>query len=124
MFVRRKKYPSGNIGVLVVEKVNGKMKELIRIGIATTETEIAELEKKAQDWIYKERSRRHPRLDLFGEKSAILEKEITETRQFLSYITNITLDGADQLLDRVFDSVGFNRIEDAVFRRLVKARLS
>ena len=100
------------------------MKELTRIGIATTETEIADLEKKAHDWIYKEQGRRHPRLDLFGEESAILEKEIAETRQFLSYITNITLDGADLLLDRVFDSVGFNRIEDPVFRRLVKARLS
>ena len=100
------------------------MRELIRIGIAATETEVAELEKKAQEWIYREQGRRHPRLDLFGEESAVLEKEIADTRQFLSYITNITLDGADLLLDRVFDSVGFNRIEDAVFRRLVKARLS
>ena len=46
MFVRRKRYPSGNIGILVVEKVAGKMRELIRIGIAATETEVAELEKK------------------------------------------------------------------------------
>lgn len=62
MFVRRKRYPSGNIGILVVEKVDGKIRELIRIGIATTEAEIAELEKKAQDWIYKEQGRRHPGL--------------------------------------------------------------
>ena len=98
MFVRRKRYPSGNIGILVVEKVDGKMRELIRIGIATTEAEIAELEKKAQDWIYKEQGRRHPRLDLFGEESAVLKKEITATQRFLSNITNITLDGADLLL--------------------------
>ncbi|PVX43995.1 hypothetical protein C7379_1341, partial [Hallella colorans] len=26
MFVRKKKYPSGNIGVIVVEKIGGKMK--------------------------------------------------------------------------------------------------
>jgi|GEM_PF-5362282 len=25
MFVRKKKYPSGNIGVIVVEKIGGKM---------------------------------------------------------------------------------------------------
>ena len=30
----------------------------------------------------------------------------------------------DLLLDHVFDSVGFNKIEDVVFRQLVKARLS
>ena len=28
------------------------------------------------------------------------------------------------ILDRVFDSVGFNKIEDVVFRQLVKARLA
>ena len=27
MFIRKKKYPSGNVGVIVVEKVNGKMNE-------------------------------------------------------------------------------------------------
>ena len=34
MFVRKKKYPSGNIGVIVVEKIGGKMKELATIGVA------------------------------------------------------------------------------------------
>ena len=29
MYIRKKKYPSGNIGIIVVEKVNGKMKELL-----------------------------------------------------------------------------------------------
>lgn len=31
MYIRRKKYPFGNIGIIVVEKVNGKMKELTTI---------------------------------------------------------------------------------------------
>lgn len=34
MYIRKKKYPSGNIGIIVVEKNNGKMKELTTIGIA------------------------------------------------------------------------------------------
>ena len=34
MFVSKKKYPSGNIGVIVVEKIGGKMKELATIGYA------------------------------------------------------------------------------------------
>lgn len=34
MFVRKKKYPSGNIGVIVVEKIGGNMKELVTIGVA------------------------------------------------------------------------------------------
>lgn len=42
----------------------------------------------------------------------------------LSCITNISINGADLILDRVFDNIGFNRIEDIVFRQLVKARLA
>ncbi|MCM1140384.1 MAG: IS1634 family transposase [Muribaculum sp.] len=44
--------------------------------------------------------------------------------QMLTNISNISIDGADLILDRVFDNVGFNRIEDDIFRKLVKARLS
>ena len=40
MYIRKKKYPSGNLGIIVVEKVNGKMKELATIGIAKTDDEI------------------------------------------------------------------------------------
>ena len=42
----------------------------------------------------------------------------------LSNITNISINGCDLILDRVFDNIGFNRIEDDIFRKLVKARLS
>ncbi|MBS7373329.1 MAG: hypothetical protein KIG57_04570, partial [Muribaculaceae bacterium] len=40
MYIRKKKYPSGNLGIIVVEKVNGKMKELATIGFAKTDDEI------------------------------------------------------------------------------------
>ena len=35
MFIRKKKYPSGNIGVIVAEKVHGRMCELHTVGVAT-----------------------------------------------------------------------------------------
>ena len=44
--------------------------------------------------------------------------------QLLNSINNITIDGADLIHDKVFDNVGFNRIEDDIFRKLVKVRLS
>ena len=68
MFVRKKKYPSGNIGVIVAEKANGKMKELATIGVARSEEELADLVGLAEEWFSKEKARRHPRLDLFGEE--------------------------------------------------------
>lgn len=124
MYIRRKKYPSGNVGIIVVEKINGKMKELATIGIARSEDDVDALVKLGQEWMDRERQRRQPRLDLFGEERIRCEQELVNAEQLLNSITNITIDGADLILDRVFDNVGFNRIEDDIFRKLVKARLS
>ena len=124
MFIRKKKYPSGNIGIIVVEKINGKMKELATIGIAHNQEEIDSLTMKGRQWIDTEQERRHPRLDLFGEERNKSEAELLSAEQILSCITNISINGADLILDRVFDNVEFNRIDDEVFRQLVKARLS
>jgi transposase len=124
MFVRKKKYPSGNIGVIVAEKANGKMKELATIGVARSEEELAALVGLAEEWISKEKARRHPRLDLFGEEREACDREREEVRRVLSQVENILLNGCDLILDRTFDRVGFNRIDDEVFRKLVKARLA
>ena len=124
MFIRKKKYPSGNVGVVIAEKINGRMKELITIGIAKSPEEIDAFVSKAREWIDREEERRHPRLDLFGEERKRCEEELLSAERMLSCITNISINGADLILDRVFDKVGFNRIEDDVFRQLVKARLS
>ena len=124
MFIRKKKYPSGNVGIIVVEKIHGRMKELATIGVAKNPEEVDTLTSKAREWIGREQERRHPRLDLFGEERRRCEAELLSAEQMLSCITNISINGADLILDRVFDKVGFNRIEDPVFRRLVKARLS
>lgn len=79
---------------------------------------------KGRKWIDEEQERRHPRLDLFGEERKKCEAELLSAEQMLSYITNISINGADLILNRVLDSVGFNRIDDEVLRRPVKARLS
>ena len=124
MFVRKKKYPSGNIGVIVVEKIGGKMKELATIGVAYNEDEVENLVNEAKEWISKEESRRHPQLDLYGEEREACDREREEVRRVLSNVSNILLNGCDLILDRTFDRIGFNRIDDDVFRKLVKARLA
>ena len=124
MFVRKKKYPSGNIGVIVVEKIGGKMKELATIGVAYNEDEVENLVNEAKEWISKEKSRRHPQLDLYGEEREACDREREEVRRVLSNVSNILLNGCDLILDRTFDRIGFNRIDDDVFRKLVKARLA
>lgn len=75
MYIRKKKYPSGNVGIIVVEKINGKMKELITIGIARSDKEVDALVKRGQEWMDREQQRRQPRLDLFGEERIRCEQE-------------------------------------------------
>ena len=100
------------------------MKELTTIGIAKSDEEVEALVKRGQEWIDREQQRRHPRLDLFGEERKRFEQERMNAERLLNSITNIAIDGADLILDKVFDNVGFNRIEDDILRKLVKARLS
>ena len=124
MFIRKKRHRSGNIGVIVVEKIGGKMKELATIGVAYSEDEVENLVNKAKEWISKEKSRRQPQLDLFGEEREACDREREEVRRVLSNVSNILLNGCDLILDRTFDRIGFNRIDDEVFRKFVKARLA
>lgn len=124
MFIKRKKNRSGTVSIVVAEKNSGCYKKLVTIGIATNRNEMEKLLSNARAWIEQEKERRHPRLDLFEEYSEKCAAEYKNAEQMLSCITNISINGADLILDRVFDSVGFNQIEDSVFRQLVKARLS
>lgn len=107
-----------------MEKVGGRMKELATIGVAPGEAEVDNLVLKAKEWISKEEARRQPRLDLFGEEREACEREREEVSRVLSQVENILLNGCDLILDRTFDRIGFNRIDDDVFRKLVKARLA
>ena len=99
------------------------MKELATIGVAYSEDEVENLVNEAKEWISKEESRRHPQLDLYGEEREACDREREEVRRVLSNVSNILLNGCDLILDRTFDRIGFNRIDD-VFRKLVKARLA
>lgn len=100
------------------------MKELTAIGVAYNEGEVENLVIEAKEWISRENSRRQPQLDLFGEEREACDHEREEVRRVLSNVSNIFLNGCDLILDRTFDRVGFNRIDDDVFRKLVKAPLA
>lgn len=110
--------------MVIAEKNKGIYHELKTVGISSDDSEIAALVDQGKEWIDKEQQRRQPRLDLYGEERKACEDELVATENVLSNISNILLNGSDLILDRVFDLVGFNRIEDVVFRQLVKARLS
>ena len=124
MFIKKKKNRSGTTSIVVAEKTKGSYKELVTIGVAKDANDIDSLVNAGREWISKEESRRHPLLDLYGEEREACDREREEVRRVLSNVSNILLNGCDLILDRTFDRIGFNRIDDEVFRKLVKARLA
>ncbi len=111
MFVKRKKNRSGSISVVIAErKFQEDILSWLPLGLLKTKKEVEKFVQEGREWIERENQRRHPRLDLFGEERSGCEAELLSAEQMLSCISNITIDGADLILDRVFDNVGFNRI--------------
>ena len=124
MFIRFKKNRSGTTSVVVVEKLRGRYREIQTVGIAKDESDLSVLRQRGLEWIRRRELELQPELDLFGEERIAMEKEREMTERVLSNIDNILLNGTELILDRVFDRIGFNRIEDVVFRKLVQSRLS
>ena len=119
MFVKKKKNRSGTTSVVVAEKSRNRYKEHVTIGISSDPIQIDEYVRQGKEWI-----RRHNGMvDMFADAEG-KSREMEETEQFLANIENILVNGDSLILDRIFDRIGFDKIEDDVFRRLVIARLS
>ena len=108
----------------MASKVKGSYQKLCTIGVAKEETEIEVLRQKGLEWIRRRELEVHPELDLYGEERRACESEMEMTERVVSNIDNILINGAELILNRVFDRIGFNQIEDDVFRKLVQSRLS
>lgn len=119
MFVRKKKNRSGTTSVVVVDKYGGKFKELHTVGIGREEHEIEQLCIQGRVWI-----KNHLGIqEIDFEEPDLKEMERKNSEKVLDNIEGILLNGAKLILDKVFDSVGFNRVGDDVLRHLVIARL-
>ena len=108
----------------MASKVKGSYQKLCTIGVAKEETEIEVLRQKGLEWIQRRELKTHPELDLYGEERKSREYEMEMTERVVANIDNILINGAELILNRVFDRIGFNQIEDDVFRKLVQSRLS
>lgn len=113
MFVRQKKNKSGVISVQVIDKSSGKYKVFKTIGSSDDPIEIKALTVKAKEFI--------------KETTGVQEFDFSDTNQLIqSALNNITshkLVGIDLVLGKIFDEIGFNQIEDKLFKDLVLYRL-
>ena len=120
MFVRKKKHRSGRISIVVVDKSSGKPKEIKSFGVANTETELEYLYSKAKKWIQEYTGNKE--LDFI--EAEVKQNEENETERVLSNIDSLLINGHQLILNQVYDSIGFNQIEDSILRHLVIARIS
>ena len=119
MFVRKKKNRSGTTSVVVVDKHGGQFKELHTVGIGHDESEVEQLCSKGRLWINRHLGIKE--IDFEGYDQKDLERKNAES--VLDNIYCILLNGAKLIIDKVFDSVGFDRVGDDVLRHLVISRL-
>ena len=114
MFLRKLKSPNGKVYVQVVDKSSGKYKVVKSFGSFGSESEEQLLVKRAQDWI-----NRH-----LGVKELDFSNTGQYVEHFFNSITSMKRVGYDLLLGKIFDQIGFNRINDDYFRELVLARVA
>ena len=119
MFVRKKKNRSGTVSVVVVDKHGGKFKELHTIGVGHCAEEVDDLCHQGRVWI-----KNHLGIqELDFEGADRKATEIQSAEHFFGNVDAILLNGAKLIIDKVYDSVGFNKIPDEILRQLVVARL-
>lgn len=116
MFIRRKKNQSGSISIQIIDKSDGRYRVLRTVGSSSDPDEIETLLSKARTQV----------LELTQQlQFKFLSKE---DRTVLSFFNNsddisIWVTGPEKVAGLLFDRIGFNVIEEELFRHLIIARL-
>jgi transposase len=114
VFVRKKYNKSGVVSIQVVAKINGKSKLIKTIGSSKDPKEIDNLFSKGQSFIN----------TYSGQQEIDFSDESSIIKSIFKKINAHTEVGTELLLGRIFNQIGFNRLNDELFRYLVFARLS
>lgn len=118
MFVRKKKNRSGRVSVVVVSKSGGQYKEVKTIGVSSDVDEIEHLYKQGLVWI-KQNSGQD---DLFDKVEQVAFEQ-NAVDYFFDNVESVLLNGPQQILDPVYKSIGFDKINDTILKHLVISRI-
>jgi transposase len=114
MFVRRKPNKSGVTSVQVIDKTTGRYRLVKTIGSSRDVNQVNQLVEQGNQWIKSQMGLRG--FDFSGKR--------VQAEKMLDNIQQISVVGVNLLLGAIFDEIGFNRVEDLIFRKLVLARIS
>ncbi|GHT54134.1 hypothetical protein FACS189446_3110 [Bacteroidia bacterium] len=118
MFIRKKKNPSGVVSVQVIDKRGGNYRVVKTVGSSSNAAEIEKLYQQGKTWL----ADYHGERDMFAEH-ALEQEEKQLTAHLLGNIENILLNGTQLILNRVFQLIGFDKIEDEILKHLVVSRI-
>lgn len=116
MFIRKLRNRSGSTSVQVISKARGRYKVHKTVGCAITQREIDKLVLLAKQEI----DTYSKQFGLFtSDRDTVVEKAI-------AYLSNadIRTVGPELVFGRIYDGIGFNQIDESLFRHLVIARLT
>jgi len=112
MFVRKKKNKSGLISIQVIDKSSGQYRVLKTIGNSKNSLEIERLFKQGKEWIK----------NYLGILEFNFDEKSTVNR-FLDNIESITVSGTELLLNKLYNEIGFDQIDNELFKQLVFSRI-
>ncbi len=118
MFVRKNRNRSGAITVQVISKKGGQYRVVKSFGTSSDPNDLSRLVQAAQEFVHNP-SKQVP---LFCTESSI----DLHIENFLDDMTNahVHVIGPELIFGTIFDRVGFNSVNDDLFRHLVIARLA
>jgi len=116
MFLRKLKNRSGSISIQIISKTNGKYKVVKTIGSSKNEQEIEKLYLLGKQEL--ERISIQPKL--FVSESDVIVEQVFSALQNSSVKTV----GPEIIFGKIYDYIGFNAIDEELFRHLVVARLA
>lgn len=118
MFIRKKRNKSGSVSIQIISKKAGRYQVVQTIGSSQNPEQIASLEIKAGEYL--QYPKHQPPL------ISILTKTDLAIKNFVENTSNLQIRtiGPEIIFGTLFDRIGFNAIENELFRHIVIARLA
>jgi len=116
MFLRKLKNRSGSISVQIISKSSGKYKVVKTVGSSFSEQEIIKLVFQAKQEIQR----------LSNQPQLFISESDTMVKQVFSALNNSSIRtvGPEIIFGKIYDHIGFNALQEDLFRHLVIARLA
>lgn len=116
MFLRKLKNRSGSTSYQIISKTSGKYKVVKTIGCAHTEQEAVKLTFLAKQEIER----------LTAQQTLFISEQDTLLEQVMGSLSNASIRtvGPELIFGKIYDHIGFNDLNEDLFRYLVIARLA